>query len=103
MSTGLPVITTNWSGQTEYVNEHNAVLIDPGELIQADVPLFNANLAQGKWADPSIEDTAEAMLKVFEDANLRDKIGKQAREDCVSKWTWGHAADDFLEALCQNQ
>ena len=99
MSSGLPVITTNWSAPTDYLTDKNAYLLDPHELVQADDPYFGSNLRHGKWADPQVEDVVEALLAVYKSRQLRDKLGRQARTDCILNWTWDKAAEKFERAL----
>ena len=99
MATGLPVITTGWSAMTEYMNDDNAILLDPGELVQANDPIFGATLQQGRWANPDPVELANKMETLFYDLDLQKRLGSQARKDCETKWTWERSAEHFLAAL----
>lgn len=52
LSIGKPIITTNYSGQTEFVNKNNALLIDIDHFEQAfDPPWFDPDRGTvGNWA-----------------------------------------------------
>lgn len=69
---GVPSIATNHSGILDIVYENNGWLIDR-ELI--DIPLqelpYFKNYLYGKWADPSVEHTAELMKYTY---NHRDEV-----------------------------
>ena len=58
-------------------NEENALLVTPG-----DVP-----------------ELIEVILKLTEDKELREKLGKQAREDVVANYTWGKNAERVMKAV----
>lgn len=73
MYLGTPVIATNWSAPTEFMDEKSACLVDY-ELItlSADIgPYHKGN----RWADANIDQTAEYMKKLSEDkAYYENKI-----------------------------
>ena len=58
-------------------NEENALLVTPG-----DVP-----------------ELIEAILKLTEDKELREKLGKQAIVDVVANYTWGKNAERVMKAV----
>lgn len=58
---GLPVITTAWSGQMDFVNDENAYLVDY-ELVPAQSHLDNPG---AYWAQPNVQDLVEKMKRAF--------------------------------------
>lgn len=76
MFLGKPVIATNWSGNTEFMHQHNSLLVD-FELvkIQTDVGVYKAG---NTWAEPSVEHAASLMRLVASDKALGEKIGSAA-------------------------
>eukprot|EP00798_Chlamydomonas_sp_ICE-L_P005101 gene5101-34901_t len=68
MAMGLPVISTNWSGLTAFLNEKTGypIPIEP-ELAKAkkDGPSFFQFFAGGSWADPSLKELRKIMRHVF--------------------------------------
>eukprot|EP00055_Hartaetosiga_balthica_P013807 m.72550 g.72550 ORF g.72550 m.72550 type:complete len:610 (+) comp8387_c0_seq1:86-1915(+) len=77
MAMGLPVITTYWSGQTEYLNEDVAYLLHPSGLIQAQIP---GGPPDGKWAGISTEDLRKKMRHVVMNREEAKEKGNRARE-----------------------
>ncbi|MBP1966974.1 glycosyltransferase [Paenibacillus aceris] len=78
----MPVIGTGWSGQTDFMNESNAFLVQVDRLIRiknSDYPMFNGHL----WAQPSIQDLQNKMRYVFEHAAESKQMGKKARSDLL--------------------
>ncbi len=87
MLLGVPCIVTNYSGNTDFCNETNTMLVDykkvpvrPGEYHY----LFDH---QNWWAEPSVDHATHHMLEVFNDANLRARLsenGKKTIQDMYS-------------------
>ncbi|MBQ7472194.1 MAG: glycosyltransferase family 4 protein [Prevotella sp.] len=76
MSQGHPVVTTDNGGQREYVvNEGNGLLVPPGD--------------SGKLAD--------AMARLIDDADLRQRLGKQAKADFDAKLNYQIFYQQILE------
>ena len=99
MACGLPVIATNWSAQTDFMNETNAYPLKIKGLIPAvaKCPYYKGF----DWSDPDEEHLAHLMRHVYEHQDEAREIGKRAVEDAASKWTWNHAAAKIIERLDQ--
>lgn len=69
MSQGRPVVATDNGGQREYINDgKNGLLVTPGDDIQL----------------------AQAMRRLIEDANLRQRLGRQAQADFDDHMNYEH-------------
>jgi glycosyltransferase involved in cell wall biosynthesis len=76
MYLGKPTIATGYSGNTEFMNSSNSMLV-PYML----VPVPNAAYPNGEgqiWAEPDIDVAAEKMRKMVSDSSLREQLGKNA-------------------------
>ncbi len=79
MYLGKPVISTDWSATSEFLNASN------GCPVRAD--LVGIEVAHGPyergqiWSEPSIEHAAEYMRRLFSDGDYRNQIGKSAATD----------------------
>ena len=94
MSCGLPVITTNFGGQTDFVNNENGWLIDY-DLIDVTWDLSYEGV---KWAKPNMKQLKEVMREAY---NNRDTIvlkGEKALKD-IMYWSWESSAKKAIEAL----
>ncbi|UJF32101.1 glycosyltransferase family 4 protein [Paenibacillus hexagrammi] len=85
----IPVIGTNWSGQTEYMNERNSYLIRVKKLIPVrlkDHP--DPSKYEGHyWAEPSMKDLRRKMRYVFEHREEARLVGKRARADLLETYS----------------
>lgn len=84
MSYGKPIISTNFSGSCEFINEITACPIDY-RLI--DVPDGAYPYSAGQcWAQPDVEQAAWAMRKLYEDDAFREEKGRAGRQFVRSKF-----------------
>lgn len=79
MYLGKPVIGTGYSGNMDFMNEDNSLLIRYKLIeIAQDYGVYKkGNL----WADPDTGHATEVMQKLVEDPALAARIGAQARQD----------------------
>ncbi|MBW2429336.1 MAG: glycosyltransferase, partial [Deltaproteobacteria bacterium] len=92
MACGLPVLSTRWSGNLEFMNDHNSLLLDINGLVvideRAEIPFYQGQ----KWAEPSVEHLGELMHKVVENPTGMRNIGRRARLDIERYWGWERIA-----------
>jgi len=72
MFLGLPVIGTNYSGNLEFMNKENSLLVDYN-LIKMP-PNYYPHSSDQYWADPKILHAVELMSKVIKKKSLREKL-----------------------------
>lgn len=73
---GKPLIVTNFSGCTDFINKENALLVDYELIPVGEDEYFEA---KGQyWAEPNIEQAAGHMRKLFEDPLLVSDLGTKA-------------------------
>ena len=79
MFLGKPVISTDWSATTEFVNAANGCPVQY-KLVTLDRDY--GPYARGQtWADADVGHAAHWMKKLVEDAGLRSRLGTQAAAD----------------------
>lgn len=101
MAHELPIITTDFGGPQDYCNKKNAFLIqiDKMDTIEDKCDL-HVDFYQGqKFAFPDIKHLRHLMRHVFEHRAEAKKKGKQARRDCINKWTWAMAGRRIAKRL----
>jgi glycosyltransferase involved in cell wall biosynthesis len=99
MSLGKPVIATAYSGNMDFMNESNAILV-PYELVPVGDDAYPYP-EDSRWAQPSIEFTAKSMRELYVDSDLRLRIGDQARIDVATEFTIDGAAE-FIQSRIKN-
>lgn len=97
MACGLPVIATDWSAQTEFMNERNSYLLRVKALIdaRAKCPYY----AGFQWADPDEEHLMHLMRYVYEHKEEAHRKGAVASQEVLSKWTWSNTANNILQRI----
>lgn len=100
MALGKPVIATAYSGNLEFMNADNSILIDY-RLIPVEPGQFAYWEAGWQWADADIDQAATAMRRLVEDPGYRDRIGRQAAQDMARRFNRAAMADAIRTRLTQ--
>lgn len=97
MACGKPVITTNFGGQVEYVNNKNGWVIS-GELEEVK---HDINYEGCKWLTPYIEELREVLKDAYSNQDKVWEKGNNALKT-AKKMTWNNTADKILEIIANN-
>jgi glycosyltransferase involved in cell wall biosynthesis len=91
MELGKPVIATGYSGNREFMNESNSLLV-PYELV--DVPTdWWAYEPGATWAEPDVDAAARMMRQVWERPKEARELGARARDDLRERFPLRRTAD----------
>lgn len=77
MYLGKPVITTDWSATTEFA-DHDTALPVPAHEVELTADHGPYRRGQ-RWAEPNVDAAAQQMCRIFEDPELRERIGAAAQ------------------------
>ena len=80
---GLPVVATGWSGNLEFMDASNSILV-PYEL----VPVADGAGVYGAgshWAEPRIEAAAQALRRLADDPAYRAAMAAAARRSSLAR------------------
>lgn len=99
MACGLPVIATNWSAQTEFINESNSYPLRVKKLVPAQARCHYYN--GFNWAEPDAAHLAHLMRHVVDNRSEAAAKGAQAAHDIASRFTWAHAAQRIKSRLIE--
>jgi GT2 family glycosyltransferase/glycosyltransferase involved in cell wall biosynthesis len=97
MMLGKPVIATNYSGNTDFLNEENGFPI-PYTLVPLEKdygPYKKGNV----WANPDEEKAAEAMRMIYSHHEIAGRKGGRARNDMIAKLSPVAVADAVSQRL----
>lgn len=86
MSMGLPLITTNWSGPTAYVDDKVAYPLAVANLTTiegADFHYFEGS----RWAEPSSQHLKQLMRHVYDHPDEAARKGAAARQHVVKHFS----------------
>lgn len=88
MYLGTPVIATNWSANTEFMNHDVGCLVD-AELVslKKNEPPYRKG---SRWAEPDLQQAAGYMRRLYEDEKYRTELAERAKAHireqlCVEK------------------
>jgi glycosyltransferase involved in cell wall biosynthesis len=96
MSMGLPVIATNWSGVTEFLDDSVGYPIS----IDGLVPIYGNEMFNGlKWAQPSVQHLVKLMQRVVGSRTQAAAKGAAARARMVEKYSPAAIADILVREL----
>lgn len=76
MYLGTPVIATNWSANTEFMNEDVACMVE-AKLVRLEKDILPYRRGS-RWADPDLEQAAGYMRRLYEDREYRSEIAGRA-------------------------
>lgn len=100
MACGLPVISTNFGGQVDFVNESNGWLIG-GDLIDVT---WDVQHEGNKWLKPNVEEIRKILRQTFENSKTEEgnKLLKQKSENALKtsqEYTWRNSAKKIKEII----
>jgi glycosyltransferase involved in cell wall biosynthesis len=78
MLLGKPVVATDWSATTEFMDDTCAALV-PARLIPARDPRGVFEAPGAMWADADVDAAASWLARLADDAGLRAQLGTAAR------------------------
>lgn len=85
MFLGKPVIGTNWSANTDFMNHQNSCPVDY-RMVQLECS-YGPYAAGQSWADPDLEHAAWFMKKLVTDQTWRDKIAKAGEQTIKTQYS----------------
>ena len=99
----MAVATTNWSGQTEYLDDRffwpiKFDMSEKGQDFFATVPFLNFQISPGQDSVPKVDDVFAAMKSMYENRAEWRERGIAGSKWVHENWTWRKAADDFAFA-----
>jgi glycosyltransferase involved in cell wall biosynthesis len=98
MLRGIPVVATDWSGNTDFLTRDTGVPVDY-TLIPAHDPQDTYEYPGLQWADANIDQAAEALKALRSDAALRLRLGMAARSCAIELFSpkgYGEKAKKLL-------
>lgn len=100
MFLGKPVVATGWSANMDFMNHDNSMPIE--FTLQPLLEDLGAYPAGPLWAEADTGHAAQCLTRLFDDAQLRARIGERAAQDVraqLSPATVGALVRERLQAL----
>jgi glycosyltransferase involved in cell wall biosynthesis len=97
MSLGKPVIATGYSGNLEFMNGDNSLLV-PYRLTSIGEGSFPYDPGS-VWAEPDLEVAAEYMKKIFTDSDFARALGLEAKNSVLRNHSIDKTVDFILSRI----
>ena len=99
MLMGKPVIATRYSGNLEFMDDGNSLLVD-FKLVKVGrpIPPYDASY---HWAEPSEMDAAAKMRKLVDDKDFARNLGARAMTDAQSRLSVAQAGNRIASRLAE--
>ena len=97
MAIGKPVIATDWSGNMTFMSRTTAFSSDTSRSRWG--PTMTRTRPDSRWAAPKLDQAADLMRTVFEDAELRHRVGEAAAETIAAQHSTAALADAARQRL----
>lgn len=97
MACGVPVITTDWSGQTEFINPDLGFMVRVRALVPAEAKCeYYTGL---RWAEPDFDHLVAQMRYVYENRQFARAVGARAAAYVAEHFTWRHTVERIIARL----
>lgn len=97
MIVGTPVIATNWSSNTEFMNSEVACMVDCEFVtLEKDSPPYKKGSI---WADPDVIQAAQYMRKLYQNPEYYVELRKKAQEYILDKLSMENAVNRLEERV----
>ena len=97
MACGVQVVSTNYDGPTQYLDESNSILVEPAGLYHPKLPEVPA---EDEWAIVNPQDLAMAMRQaIYEHGSEKHRKRIQAGLETSRRYSWEQAAQALINAV----
>lgn len=97
MACGLPVIATNWSGPSDFLNDRCGYPLQVASMVPAEARCVYYDGFE--WAEPDFDHLKSLMRGVYEDPEAARNKGRIAAASVSAEYTWSRCAQRVRERL----
>ena len=91
MACGLPVISTGWGAQADFL--HAGIGYPLRIRGMAPAVMRSPYYAGSQWVEPDIDQLCDMMRYVYEHPDAARTLGAAAAAEVHTRWTWRHAVE----------
>lgn len=97
MALGVPVVGTGYGGNMEFMTKENSILLDY-KLVEVQKD-FGPYKKGWLWANADIDGAADALEKMYADADFRKSLGEKGRESIFERFNPKKTCMDVLKSV----
>jgi glycosyltransferase involved in cell wall biosynthesis len=98
MLRGLPVVATDWSGNTDFLTPETGIPIGH-DLVPAEDPQGTYDQPRSLWAEPRVEEAAAALRLLRSNPIVRKQLGKAAAKAAAHRFSTARYAESIRALL----
>ena len=99
MLLGRPTIATRYSGNMDFMNDDNSLLVHfEYKFLKKDYPPYPAGC---RWAEPSVEQAAHYMYKLYADRDFGRELGLRAQADIQRRLSHSESGKRMADRLLE--
>lgn len=105
-ASGLPIVTTLYSGHTEYLQWIQSSVVEVEyDLVAVDCPDFLSAYPGdcGRWASPNIKDLRRAMRDAYNEFDILKERAVNNSDLIRTRYTWQKSVDTALKSVVKIQ
>lgn len=99
IASGKTVIAPNWGGQTDFLNESNALLVSGKETRADPKSMYWESKNNAIWFEPSIDDAVDKLKFAYKNfTSLNEKVEK-LRPSVLQNYSWNNITDQIIKLV----
>lgn len=98
MLRGLPVVATDWSGNTDFLTSETGIPIGY-DLVPAEDPQGAYDHPRSLWAEPRVEEAAAALRLLRSNPRVRQQLGEAAAKAAAHRFSTACYAESIRALL----
>jgi glycosyltransferase involved in cell wall biosynthesis len=99
MALGTPVIATRYSGNLDFMDDENSLLVDY-DMVQVNDPSGTYRV-DSQWANPKIDSAVKQIRKVYDDRAFAKRLGLAGMDSITRDSTYESAVEFVKTRLIQ--
>jgi glycosyltransferase involved in cell wall biosynthesis len=96
---GVPVVATDWSGNTDFVTPQTGIPV-PFSLVPAEDPQQTYHYPDLVWAEPDVQAAAVALRRLRDEPEFALRLAQDAQQFAIRAWGSGDYAASVRTNLC---
>jgi len=102
-TTGKPVVTTNWSGQTDFLKpEYTNLISGTTEKVDKSASIKNMILEESEWFKPDDGEVGNTLKTVYKKYKKELERSKKQQNFTLKNFTYQHMVDELDNILKDN-